>query len=126
MTPEVVNGSGARSAPNRWFGASSTCVCVTKIIPAVDAALKRCWTRSGTGHEVMVSRPVQPRNAAADAWTPSLMVYMQTNLKPSRREKMQAKRSCLRASLSLTTTQITAEVNYLAPPAYPQGRGHCY
>lgn len=57
MTPEVVNGSGARSAPRRWFGASSTCVCVTKIIAAVDAVLKCCPWRTCAGHEVMVSWP---------------------------------------------------------------------
>lgn len=56
MTPEVVNGSGARSAPSRWFGASSTCACVTKVIAVVDAALKRCW-RTCAGHEVVVSWP---------------------------------------------------------------------
>lgn len=56
MTPEVVNGSGAHRALSRWFGASQTCVCVTKIIAAVDAMLKRCQ-RTCAGHEVMVSRP---------------------------------------------------------------------
>lgn len=56
MTPEVVNGSGARSAPSRWFGASSTCVCVTKIIGAVDAMLKHCQ-RTRVEHEVMASQP---------------------------------------------------------------------
>jgi len=57
MTPEVVNGSGARSAPSWWFGASSTCVCLTKIIAAVDATLKRCRRRTRTGHEVTVAWP---------------------------------------------------------------------
>lgn len=49
------------------------------------------------------------------------MVYMQTNLKPSQSERMQAKRPWLKGSLSWSTIQPTAEVNYLAPLSYPQG-----
>lgn len=56
-----------------------------------------------------------------DACTSWLMVYMQPNRKPSQSERTQAERSGVKGSLSLSTIQPTAEVNYLAPLPCPRG-----